>query len=113
MIQARATNVNPNTATIPLFNATFLIYLPEARVDAGGGKSCLPCDRVTLNGSSGLASPAQIEMAAVGRHRAARLALCQYPSFLSGMTCCKAADRSAISDPVIRGLQSGPKGATL
>jgi hypothetical protein len=37
MIQAGATNVDPNAAAIPLSNATFIIYLPEARVDAGGG----------------------------------------------------------------------------
>jgi hypothetical protein len=66
MIQARATNVDPNTAAIRLFNATFLIYLPEARVDAGGGKSWVPGKWVTLIGSPRLASQVRIEIAGVG-----------------------------------------------
>lgn len=66
MIQAGATNVDPNTAAIPLSNGTFLIYLREACVDAGGGKRWVPGEWVTLIGSPGLASQAQIEMEGLG-----------------------------------------------
>ena len=33
--------------------------------------------------------------------------------FPTGMTCCKTGDRNAISDPVIRRLQSAPEGDAL